>query len=71
MSPLGYLACFALGAAVAGGLYWLISRALYRGSWPWLDSIGESAVKAMAIGCAILAIAWIAVFATFVVTRLP
>lgn len=65
MSQLGYLACLAFGAAVAGGLYWLTSRALYRGSWPWLDSIGESAVKAMVIGCAVLAIAWIAVFAVF------
>lgn len=65
MSPLGYLACSVFGAAVAGGLYWLASRALYRGSWPWLDSVGESTVKAMAIGCAVLVIAWIAVFAVF------
>jgi hypothetical protein len=47
-------------------MYWLISRALYRGgSWPWLDSMDDNVVKVLVIVCVVLAAAWIAVFAIF------
>jgi len=72
MSPWGYLACFALGAVVAGVGFWLATRAIDRGWWPWLDRMNEDRViKVLVTGCAVIGIAWIAVFVTFIVLRVP
>lgn len=68
MSPFLFLGCFAFGLVVAGGLFWILVRAIDRG-WrlPWLDSMNESSTKGYAIAFAVLSSCCVVAIATLMI----